>query len=135
NNSAGNLLQMSTSTDGGLTWGPVRQPSGSPSGLGGQPVVLSNGTVVVPYDANGAAERSFRSTDGGNTWSAVVTIATISAHGVAGGLRTSPLPSAEMSAGNRVYVAWQDCRFRSGCPSNDIVYSSSTDGQTWGPVT
>lgn len=135
NNGAGNLLQMQTTTDGGLTWGPVRTPSGSPSGLGGQPIVQPNGNVIVPYSANNSAERSIRSTDGGNTWSAAVTISTVSAHGVAGGLRTSPLPSAEVSSSGKVYVAWQDCRFRSGCSSNDIVFSSSMDGVTWSAVT
>jgi hypothetical protein len=135
NNGAGNLMQMQTTHDGGLTWDPVRTPSGSPSGLGGQPIVQPNGNVIVPYSANNSAERSFRSTDGGATWSAPVTIATVSSHGVAGGLRTSPLPSAEVSSSGKVYVAWQDCRFRTGCTSNDIVFSTSMDGQTWSAVT
>jgi hypothetical protein len=30
-----------------------------------------------------------------------------------------------------VYVTWADCRFRSGCPSNDIVLSRSTSETTW----
>jgi hypothetical protein len=30
-----------------------------------------------------------------------------------------------------VYVAWPDCRFESGCRSNDIVLSTSTDGKMW----
>ena len=45
------------------------------------------------------------------------------------------LPSAEVAGDGRVYVAWQDCRFRSGCPANDIVYSSSLDGLAWSAVT
>jgi hypothetical protein len=28
-------------------------------------------------------------------------------------------------------VAWQDCRFRRHCSSNDIVFSSSGDGVSW----
>ena len=56
-------------------------------------------------------------------------------HGVAGSMRTFSLPSAEVAGDGRVYVAWQDCRFRSGCPANDIVYSSSLDGLTWSAVT
>src|SRR5207244_26950 len=27
---------------------------------------------------------------------------------------------------------WSDCRFRSGCPANDIVLSKSTSETTWG---
>ena len=30
-----------------------------------------------------------------------------------------------------VYVVWPDCRFRSGCSSNDIVISTSSDGVSW----
>src|SRR5207253_7390398 len=48
-NGLGNQEMMSTSTDGGLTWGPIRSPAGTPSGLGGQPLVQPNGTVIVPY--------------------------------------------------------------------------------------
>jgi hypothetical protein len=59
----------------------------------------------------------------------------VSAHGVAGGLRSGDgLPSAEIDAAGTVYVAWQDCRFRSGCPANDIVYSTSGNGATWSTV-
>jgi hypothetical protein len=31
-------------------------------------------------------------------------------------------------------VVWHDCRFRTGCAANDIVMSTSTDGQTWTAV-
>jgi hypothetical protein len=119
---------MSTSSDGGLTWGPKKTPGGT--GLGGQPVVQPNGNVIVPYEG-GAGIRSFRSIDGGVTWQPTVAVASISEHNVAGNLRTSPLPSAEVAMDGRVYVAWQDCSFRSGCTSNDIVYSTSTDGIAW----
>jgi hypothetical protein len=30
---------------------------------------------------------------------------------------------------------WEDCRFRSGCSTNDLVYSTSADGVTWSTVT
>ena len=121
-------LYMSTSSDGGLTWGPKKTPGSS--GIGGQPVVQPNGTVVVTYEG-GAGIRAFRSTDGGNTWLPSVAVATISEHNVAGNLRTSPLPSSEVAGDGRVFVAWQDCSFRSGCSSNDIVYSTSMDGVAW----
>ena len=121
-------LSMSTSTDGGLTWGPVRFPGGN--GVGGQPVVQPDGTVIVPYEG-GAGIRSFRSTDGGATWQTSVAVASVSEHGVAGNLRTSPLPSAEVAHDGKVYVVWQDCRFRNNCSSNDIVMSTSSDGVAW----
>src|SRR5262245_28828017 len=68
-------LTMSTSTDGGLTWGAPKFAGGS--GIGGQPVVQPNGNVIVTY-AGGAGIRSFRSTDGGGTWQASVAVASVS---------------------------------------------------------
>ena len=134
--SSGNRIVLSRSSDGGATWSAAVSPSGSPSGLGGQPVVQPGGTVVVPYSANGSAIRSFTSTNGGTSWNATVLIANVTAHGVAGGLRDGEgLPSAEIDGAGTVYVGWQDCRFRSGCPANDIVFATSTNGTTWSAVT
>lgn len=67
---------MRTSTDGGLTWGPARAPSGGATGLGGQPVVQPSGTVVVPYEsiAGSDAIRSFSSTNGGASWGATLPV-------------------------------------------------------------
>jgi hypothetical protein len=134
-NADGNRIKMSTSTDGGLTWGVARNTADNATGLGGQPVVRPWGGVVVPIDnANESAVKSFRSTNGGASWSATTTIASISRHTVAGGVRTSPLPSAEIDANGKVYVVWQDCRFRASCAANDIVMSTSSDGTTWSSV-
>jgi hypothetical protein len=134
-NGDGNRIYMSTSSDGGLTWGTGRKTANNATGIGGQPVVQPNGTVIVPIDnANETALQSFRSTDGGASWSATTIITTISSHAVAGSLRTGPLPSSEIDAAGKVYVVWQDCRFRRGCKSNDIVMTTSTDGTTWTPV-
>jgi hypothetical protein len=136
NTSDGNRIKMQTSSNGGLSWGPARNSGDNATGLGGQPVVRPNGTVLVPINnANQTQIRSFRSIDGGASWRATVLVSNVSRHTVAGGLRTSPLPSAEMDAAGTVYVVWQDCRFRSGCTSNDIVMSKSTSETTWGPVT
>jgi hypothetical protein len=132
---AGNLIQMSTSTDGGLTWGVPRATGNAASGLGGQPLVQPSGRVIVPTNANNSGILSFVSTNGGDTWSNSVNVANTSSHSVAGNLRTSPLPSAEIDPQGKVYVVWQDCRFRTGCTSNDIVMSTSTDGLTWSAVT
>ena len=128
---SGNAIRMKTSTDGGVTWGPARAPSSGAGGLGGQPVVRPNGTVLVPYQSTSTGEiRSFRSTNGGASWRATVQVSTIRHHSVAG-LRESPMPSAEIDAAGTAYVAWPDCRFRSGCTSNDIVLAKSTSETTW----
>jgi hypothetical protein len=132
----GNRLLNSVSTDGGLTWGSPQPTANNATGLGGQPVVQPNGTVVVPSaNAFETAIIAYRSTNGGATWSTTVTVSASPSHNVAGNLRTGPLPSAEIAADGKVYMAWQDCRFRRGCRVNDIVYSTSTDGVSWTPVT
>jgi hypothetical protein len=131
-NGAGNAVRMARSTNGGLTWTVVNTQA---TGLGGQPVVRPNGTVLVPYVSNNNQIRSFRSTDGGLSWRATVLVSTVQQHTVAGGLRTSPLPTAEIDAAGTAYVAWQDCRFQAGCTGNDIVLSKSTSETTWGAVT
>lgn len=130
------LLLASTSTDGGETWSAPTPTVHRVTGLGVQPVVRPDGTVVVVVvDTKDNALVSYRSTDGGRSWSATTRIAEIRAHPVAGGLRARALPSAEVDGDGRVYVAWQDCRFRAGCGANDIVFASSADGVAWSPVT
>ena len=132
--SSGNAMRMRTSSDGGLTWGPARATGDNASGLGGQPVVRPNGTVLVPF-LSGSSIRSFRSIDGGASWRSTVLVANSQHHDAAGGLREEDLPSAEIDSAGTAYVVWSDCRFRSGCPRNDIVMSKSTSETTWGAVT
>lgn len=143
-NGLGNRLKMTTSTDGGLTWGPQLNTANNATGLGGQPVVQPNGTVIVPTgNAFLTQILSYRSTNGGASWSATTLVANVQEHLVAGNLRTPVLPSAEIDGAGRVYLTWSDCRFRAGCTANDLVLSTSTDGLTWtapqripiGPVT
>ena len=134
NASAGDQELMSTSSDGGKTWGAAKAPSGSPHGLGGQPLVQPNGTVIVPFEDLNNTISDFTSTDGGSSWSAVVTVATLQTFFEPAPIRTSPLPSAEIDGSGTVYVSWQDCRFESGCSANDIVYSTSSDGTHWSAV-
>jgi hypothetical protein len=124
-----NLLLMSRSTDGGLTWSPAQTSGDGAHGLGGQPVVTPGGMVIVPYASNGFGSiRSFRSVDGGASWRVSVQVSGIVDHPVAGGLRSEPLPSAEIDGAGKVYVTWQDCRFRFNCTSNDLVMSTTTPG-------
>jgi hypothetical protein len=128
---AGDLELMSTSTDGGLTWSTPVPTGGNDKGLGGQPVVQPGGTVIVPFESLNGKIEAFRSTDGGASWTKGVSVSSVRFHAVAGGLRTSPLPSAEIDGAGTVYVAWEDCRFRAHCSANDIVFSRSADGVNW----
>ena len=131
--SAGDEILMSTSVDGGQTWGPATATANHASGIGGQPLVQPNGTVVVPIETSGIS--AFSSTNGGVNWSAPVTVAGIQSHLDAGGIRSGPLPSAALDGAGTVWVVWEDCRFRSSCSTNDLVYSTSADGTHWSKVT
>jgi hypothetical protein len=125
-------LAVSISRDGGVSWtAPALAPSAR--GSGWQPLVRPDGTLVVIYETERSID-SVRSLDGGRTFAA---------SSVVSGLRTSPvpgmrapaLPSAEVDGAGRIVVAWQDCRFRSGCPApaapNDLLIASSQDGVRW----
>jgi BNR repeat protein len=138
-NTLGDLIQMSTSSDGGLTWGAGQATANEAHGIGGQPLVQPNGTVIVPI--NGFAGRNFlivafTSTDGGASWSKTNIVARVGFHHAAGGIRDSiPLPSAEMDSSGKVYVVWQDCHFEPTCNASDLVLSTSTDGKSWSKLT
>ena len=134
---SGNALKMSYSRDGGLTWTASKVPRVGV--IGGQPVVQPNGNVVVPIDnASETALGYTISTNGGVRFGQALTITSISAAPDPGDIRSGPLPSAEISGDGRIYVVWEDCRFRSGCPGagtpNDLVYVTSTNGTTWSAV-
>jgi len=126
------LIHMSRSTDGGVTWSAPANTAGNGLGIGGQPIVQPNGRVVVPIDdINIQNIYSFVSNDGGATWTMPVLAANIIDHGIAGNMRSAPLPSAAEDASGRIYLVWQDCRYRAGCVANDIVLSTSMDGVSW----
>jgi len=113
------LIWMSTSTDGGLTWSAARNSADLATGIGGQPVVQPSGTVIVPIESvTGEEMLVFTSSNGGASWSAATTISSITDHLVAANLRTSTLPSAAVDAAGTVYPFWQDCGFRSAGFSN-----------------
>ncbi len=115
---------MSVSSDGGLTWSAGLASTDHAGGLGGEPVVQPNGTVIVPFQGGGIDV--FSSSNGGVTWGKSQSIASIQSHTVAGGLRNPDLPSVGIDGAGKVFVVWSDCRFRTGCKENDIVVSSST---------
>ena len=131
-------IRMSTSTDGGLTWGPALSTPNFAEGIGGQPLVQPNGTVIVPFElftgSNISGMAAFSSSDGGASWTAPATISNVQLHGDAGGIRSGALPSAAVDGAGTIWVVWEDCRFRANCSTNDLVYSTSSDGVTWSSV-
>jgi len=126
----GDLIFMSTSTDGGKTWSRGKNTADQAYGLGGQPLVQPNGTVVVPIDGFGGMI-SFRSTNGGGSWSSTTLIGNQNFRGEDGGLRSPGLPSAAIDGAGKIFVVWSDCSFRPGCATDDIVMSTSTNGTSW----
>jgi hypothetical protein len=127
-----NLVYMSTSTDGGLTWGTPKNTVDQFRGIGGQPVVEPSGTVVVPVaNLNETAIESFVSTDGGGTWTAPVVISPTQDHAAGGSFRHGSLPSAVVDTGGTVYVVWESCTLEPNCTNNDVLLSKSTTGVSW----
>ena len=130
----GDTVQMRTSTDGGASWGPARQPArrqpraGRPARRPAQrrcgrslPGLLPRGTVdprVPHHQRRRIVGRHHAGVD-------------VQHHTVAGSLRETALPSAAVDAAGTVYVTWADCRFRPRCRSNDIVIAKSTSETTW----
>jgi hypothetical protein len=127
---AGDKFMMSRSTDGGATWSASSVPNRSV--IGGQIMVQPGGTVVVVITGNGA--ESYVSTNGGVSYTGPSTISSIQVHGATNMRDGAGLVSAEIDGGGTVYAAWSDCRFRSGCSADDIVFSSSSNGTTWSAV-
>jgi hypothetical protein len=144
---ASHEIRTRFSIDGGLTWSaPHAPPDISPQPIvnGAQPVVRPNGELVVAFAGWETYTRPdldamlvTRSTDGGLTFSATTRVARLIAREVSG-MRTGPLPSADVDSRGIVYLAWQDCSGGSGGGRGgfngdgcDIVMSRSPVGDTW----
>src|SRR5450755_2551132 len=132
--SLGDFIQMSTSVDGGQTWGPALGTATNDYGIGGVPVVQPKGKVIVPILGFNGDVIAFTSANGGKSWAKSVNVATYMPHGEDGGIRAAGLISSAIDAAGKVYVFWPDCRFRTNCSSNDIVYSTSATGTKWAAV-
>jgi hypothetical protein len=137
----GEVVVTQASADGGVTWSTATTAPGFPGRAsirgafapGVQPIVLPSGRALVAYYDEGKFS-VLRSDNGGATWTAQIGIAPAN-YRTHSGLRAALLPTSALSADGRAYIAWADCSFRSGCASNDIVYTSTADGVAWTPVT
>jgi hypothetical protein len=164
-------IYFSRSTNSALTWSTPKEISGkSPLCVGGNsldplrgfndcdfnqgsdPIVLPDGTIVVPFNNGNTPgvdnqQLAVISTDGGDTWSAPVKIGDDIRTGqprcsfgrrcIPGAfIRTNDFPRSAVNQGNgHLYVTWQD--YRDG--EFDIQLAGSTDGgRSWkmadGPV-
>ncbi|MBV9227767.1 MAG: exo-alpha-sialidase, partial [Chloroflexi bacterium] len=144
-------IVASVSTDGGVTWStPISSANQTFSALGVQPVVQPNGTVIVPtfgsdLTTGASGIYSFLSSDGGMSWTNLIKITPALFQNDPGtasfAYRGGSLPSAEIDASGKVYVAWAGCYFEANCTASfpslgtdDIVLTTTTDGITWTPL-
>jgi hypothetical protein len=130
----GTNVGVQSSSDGGQTWSaPVLLPANAERvSPGVQPVVRPNGELVIVFFEDGLAE-AVRSNDGGATFSPRERISNLQVASTRP-LRGFSLPTAAVDRGGAAYAAWPDCRFRTECTGNDIVWSRSTAPGTWTPV-
>jgi hypothetical protein len=130
----GNQLKIAYSRNGGASWTLSRTPNVGV--IGSQPLTLPNGNVVVPLDNASETQLGYTiSTNGGVKFGQAFVITNITAANDPGNIRSGPLPSAEISGDGKIFVVWEDCRFRPGCSTNDLVYTTSTNGSSWTAVT
>jgi hypothetical protein len=129
-----NLVQLSTSKDGGRHWGnPVTTPDAA-CVIGGQPVTQPDGTLIMPIsDCFESSVLSIVSNDGGRTLSLPHFVSQEIFFSGQGNLRNGGLVSADVDQLGKVYVTWLDCRMQLRCTAgvDDLMLSTSTDGSTW----
>ncbi len=123
-------LAVQHSVDGGVTWSAPATVHIPVTGV--IPVVQPNGTLTLVFWSPRTGMAAVRATDGAVTLGAPATIATFQFKDVRP-FRAPPIPAAELDGTGQVMAAWQDCRFRSDCQANDIVFTRSPDGTTWSP--
>ena len=116
---------VTTSADGGKTWGePRRLPAGILGPIKNKPVQLADGTIVSPTSSEADGWRAYfeRSTDGGRTWSR--------GDWVCDGKSVGAMPAHNSHSSRRPLQAL--CRNRAG----RILETFSTDGgRTWAQLT
>ncbi len=117
-------IDLSTSTDGGATWGAVKHSATPFNGVGGSLVVQPDGTVVVvtPENSEPPSLVAFPSTDGGQSWGVTATIAA-----PFGGVGPGTFPSLAEDADGTLYVAWNS----GGENGSSTVLAHSRDGIHW----
>jgi hypothetical protein len=128
-------LGIQSSTDGGLTWSapvllPVDADSVSPAV---QPVVRPSGELVIVFFEDGVVQ-AVRSNDGAATFAPRERVSALTFHQRPvrpTRLRGFSLPTATVDGAGNVYAAWPDCRFRSRCRADDIVWSRSAGPGRW----
>jgi BNR repeat-like domain/RTX calcium-binding nonapeptide repeat (4 copies) len=132
---ARDMLAVTWSEDGGLTWSPAVDIGARPA-VGVFPAIRPTGELVVAYlwELRRFAIAASRSTDGGATWSAPTRIADVDGSCRIPDFRAFPLPSADVDSSGRLWVAWHDCE-SAGSTRSAVYVAISSDGVTWAAPT
>lgn len=118
-------IDLSTSTDGGATWGAIKHSAHPFNGVSGKLVVQPNGTVVVvtPDDSDNPFVENlvaFTSTDGGQSWGSIINVSTLAGF----------YPSLTEDAQGTLYVVAPG--IAGGSINSSAAYlAHSTDGIHW----
>lgn len=129
------LILMSTSRDGGRSWGATKTTANQASGTSGYPLVQPNGTVIVPISSgNESSLLVYSSHNGGNSWSSTSFITAVTSFASNAYFRDNILLAPATDGSGKVYLVWVDCRFETNCRNNDLAMTTSTDGVNWSPV-
>jgi RTX calcium-binding nonapeptide repeat (4 copies) len=147
-NGESGAIETRLSADGGRTWSAPASAPPSPLAPGQRtgavngafPLVRPDGTLIVAYTSFKPRRPdellAIRSTDGGATFAAPALVTPILdsdvQRDIAGNyVRTAPLPSGDVDAGGRVYLAFHDCRDGAVCGGTQVVLVTSADGIDW----
>lgn len=131
----GDLIELSTSRDGGKTWSAAKTTANSATGTSGYPLVQPSGTVIVPIsNARETEIMVFRSTNGGVSWSRAVPLTSVTSFSGNAYFRDNILLTPQVDRAGKVYLVWVDCRFELNCQGNDLVMMTSSDSISWSLV-
>ncbi len=125
-----NVMDVTWSDDGGVSWAPFKSPDDIPGGVLGAVIKTSaNGTVYLIWWDFGSNNIFFDWSADGNTWHADTRINDITGSAPGGGGWQLAIPAMAVDpVSGTIYVAWPDSR--NG--NLDIFASSSADGGiTW----
>ena len=124
-------LYMSTSTDGGVTWGTPKTTAATMTVLAAILWCSPTATSWFPSPTSTAACRPSCPPTAVRAGPPRSASPALPATAKPAACAAPVLPSAAIDGAGTVYLSWSDCSFESGCSANDIVYSSTTDGVHW----
>lgn len=135
--SNGNFISLARSTNGGGSFGApvvVSPQDGTQSVQGSMPVVAPNGDLYVVFRDTHSAIGGMgivKSTDGGVTFSAEISVAHLSALSTitgGGGVRTNSFPNAAVDSSGNLYVVFGAFTTGQTLDRGDVYGTRSTDG-------